>query len=241
MTSLAIGEGCQKRRGAASGHQAPPHGFVEGMGRSKLASARKALMDADRAALDAVEPYGKSVGGARRRPGPASLATSRRCWPVRRRCSPSGLVRRDGRMARAGARMIAAHLLATAAKNFVKHRVDRTRPRSTGNGKGHQAEARPQAGPRRRPASPPATAPARPRSPAPSPATIPSIAARRSPAPASSRSPRSRAAPITPPTSAPASPSGWRRRKRWMPPLRRHAELVSASIFEPARGWESGP
>ncbi len=41
-----------------------------------------------------------------------------------------GLVRGDGRMARAGARMLLAHELATAAKNFVKHRIDRSRPRS---------------------------------------------------------------------------------------------------------------
>lgn len=40
----------------------------------------------------------------------------------------AGLLRRDRRMARAGVRMIAAHLLATAAKNFIKRRVDRTRP-----------------------------------------------------------------------------------------------------------------
>src|ERR1044072_417286 len=40
----------------------------------------------------------------------------------------AGLLRRDRRMGRTGVRMIAAHLLATAAKNFVKRRVDRTRP-----------------------------------------------------------------------------------------------------------------
>lgn len=42
----------------------------------------------------------------------------------------AGLVRRDGRMARAGLRMLLAHELATAAKNIVKRRVDRLRPRS---------------------------------------------------------------------------------------------------------------
>jgi membrane-associated phospholipid phosphatase len=49
-----------------------------------------------------------------------------------------GLARRDRRMAGAGARMIAAHLLATAAKNFIKHRVDRTRPRSATGKDGHK-------------------------------------------------------------------------------------------------------
>jgi undecaprenyl-diphosphatase len=34
------------------------------------------------------------------------------------------------RLVRAGARMLIAHQLATMAKNFVKYRVDRTRPRS---------------------------------------------------------------------------------------------------------------
>jgi undecaprenyl-diphosphatase len=40
----------------------------------------------------------------------------------------AGLLRGDARMARAGGRMIAAHLLATAAKNMIKRRIDRTRP-----------------------------------------------------------------------------------------------------------------
>ncbi|WCT72677.1 phosphatase PAP2 family protein [Sphingomonas naphthae] len=39
-----------------------------------------------------------------------------------------GLFRADSRMVRAGVRMLAAEWLATKAKNFVKHRVDRTRP-----------------------------------------------------------------------------------------------------------------
>lgn len=40
----------------------------------------------------------------------------------------SGLLSDNQRLKRAGVRMIAAHTLATLAKNFVKHRVDRTRP-----------------------------------------------------------------------------------------------------------------
>lgn len=39
-----------------------------------------------------------------------------------------GLVRRDARLSRAGTRMIAAHLLATAVKKLGKDFVDRTRP-----------------------------------------------------------------------------------------------------------------
>jgi membrane-associated phospholipid phosphatase len=39
-----------------------------------------------------------------------------------------GLVRGNRRLAGAGARMFAAHMLATWTKDFIKHRVDRTRP-----------------------------------------------------------------------------------------------------------------
>jgi membrane-associated phospholipid phosphatase len=44
----------------------------------------------------------------------------------------AGLLTRNRRLVRAGFRMLAAHELATAVKNFVKRRVDRTRPRSLG-------------------------------------------------------------------------------------------------------------
>ncbi|SFR79409.1 phosphatase PAP2 family protein [Sphingomonas jatrophae] len=40
----------------------------------------------------------------------------------------AGLLLRRPRLARAGARMLASHLLATAAKTVIKNRVDRTRP-----------------------------------------------------------------------------------------------------------------
>lgn len=44
-----------------------------------------------------------------------------------------GAVRRDRHLALTGVRMLAAHTLATWAKDFVKHRIDRTRPRSLGD------------------------------------------------------------------------------------------------------------
>ena len=54
-----------------------------------------------------------------------------------------GLIGGDRRLLKAGVRMLAAHTLATLAKDFVKRRVDRTRPRSAGKpGK----DARPRAG-----------------------------------------------------------------------------------------------
>lgn len=110
--------------------------FVGGMGRSKLAGARKALMDADKSAMDAVEPYKKSAA-VRAVSWASELGDQPQLLVLSGGLLAFGLVRRDGRMARAGARMIAAHLLATMAKSFVKHRIDRTRPRSTGNGKDH--------------------------------------------------------------------------------------------------------
>jgi undecaprenyl-diphosphatase len=48
-----------------------------------------------------------------------------------------GVLRADVRMMRAGARMLLAHELATAAKNRVKHRIDRSRPRSATGTNGH--------------------------------------------------------------------------------------------------------
>ena len=61
--------------------------------------------------------------------------------PLRTLCVATiaaGLAGGDRRLARAGLRMLAAHTLATFAKDFVKHRVDRTRPRSkSAKGKDH--------------------------------------------------------------------------------------------------------
>lgn len=42
----------------------------------------------------------------------------------------AGLAGGDKRLTKAGFRMLAAHTLATFAKNVIKHRIDRTRPRS---------------------------------------------------------------------------------------------------------------
>ena len=46
----------------------------------------------------------------------------------------AGVILRNGRLARAGGRMLAAELLATQMKSTVKHRVDRTRPHVRANG-----------------------------------------------------------------------------------------------------------
>ncbi len=94
------------------------------------------LMDLDSAAQDAVQPFrdSKAVEAlswySELGDQPQMLAVSGGLVAV-------GLLRGDRRMARAGARMMAAHLVATAAKNFVKRRIDRTRPRSATGENGH--------------------------------------------------------------------------------------------------------
>ena len=65
--------------------------------------------------------------------------------PLRTLCAAviaAGLAGGDRRLARTGVRMLVAHTLATLAKDFVKERVDRTRPRSKG-GKGKDHKPRP--------------------------------------------------------------------------------------------------
>lgn len=50
----------------------------------------------------------------------------------------AGAVGSDRRLARTGARMLASHLVATAIKAVVKHRVDRARPGLFGGERDHQ-------------------------------------------------------------------------------------------------------
>ncbi len=99
--------------------------------------AGKALLAADERAAEAALPYQGS---------PAIEALGRFASlgdqpPLRTLCAAviaAGLAGGDRRLARAGVRMLVAHTLATLAKDFVKERVDRTRPRSKGEkGKDH--------------------------------------------------------------------------------------------------------
>ncbi|WP_324751172.1 phosphatase PAP2 family protein [Sphingomonas sp. LY54] len=96
--------------------------------KKKSARAGQALLDADAAAVDAVEPY-RHAPPVKALAWYSELGDQPQMLSLSGAVLAAGLVRRDARMARAGGRMIAAHLLATAAKNFVKHRIDRTRPR----------------------------------------------------------------------------------------------------------------
>ncbi|HEX8532708.1 MAG TPA: phosphatase PAP2 family protein [Allosphingosinicella sp.] len=92
------------------------------------------LEEADAAAAAAVSPYRQTV--------PIRLLS----WlskagdqpPLRTFCAAAiaaGLAGGNRRLAAAGARALASHTLATVLKDAVKHRVDRSRPRSSGDNK----------------------------------------------------------------------------------------------------------
>ena len=102
---------------------------------------RKSLADgaleADAATLEAVEPY-RETAPVRALSWYSELGDQPQMLTLSGGLLALGLVRSDRRMARAGARMIAAHLLATWAKDFVKHRIDRSRPRSAKGANGHK-------------------------------------------------------------------------------------------------------
>jgi membrane-associated phospholipid phosphatase len=107
------------------------------MAKKKVRKAHEALMKADKAALDATAPY-ERTRPVRLLAWLSEIGDQPQLLGLSGGLLALGLARRDRRMAEAGARMIAALLLATAAKNFVKHRVDRTRPRSAKSGNGHK-------------------------------------------------------------------------------------------------------
>jgi len=83
--------------------------------------------DADAAIADAVEPY-------RRTPAVRAVSFVSKLSdqpPLRALCAAlfaAGAAGGNPRLARAALRMLAAHTLATLAKDFVKRRVDRRRP-----------------------------------------------------------------------------------------------------------------
>ena len=92
----------------------------------KLDDAAGALLEADARTVEAVQPYAGLPLFER-------LADLGDQPQMRLLCGAligAGFLADDRRLLKAGIRMLAAHSLATGAKNFVKHRVDRTRPRS---------------------------------------------------------------------------------------------------------------
>jgi membrane-associated phospholipid phosphatase len=104
--------------------------------------AADAALDADAAAAEAMAPYADTPWLEPL----ADLGDQPQLRTLSAALIAAGLAagRSSGygpRLARAGLRMLIAHQLATMAKNFVKNRVDRTRPRSIeGSGKDHRIE-----------------------------------------------------------------------------------------------------
>lgn len=99
-------------------------------GPRKVPAAAKnatALEQADTTVTKAVAPYQESWP-VRALSAIGSLGDQPPMLAISSAVLGAGLVRGDRRMLQAGARMIAAHVIATATKNYIKHRVDRTRP-----------------------------------------------------------------------------------------------------------------
>lgn len=99
--------------------------------------AVEAIEDADAAIADKVEPFGDTA------PARAIAFVSKvgDQPPMRILCAATvaaGLITGNPRLAGAGVRMLAAHTIATAAKDFVKERIDRVRPDARRNGEDHR-------------------------------------------------------------------------------------------------------
>lgn len=94
-----------------------------------LEAAADALLDADAAAVNAAEEY-RETRVVRAISVLSGLGDQPQIRTLSAALIINGLLRRDARLARAGARMLASHELATFVKNAIKHRIDRTRPRS---------------------------------------------------------------------------------------------------------------
>ena len=97
--------------------------------RKLIEESGEALLAVDEAARDAASPWRESLP-VRAVAFYSKLGDQPPMLTISGLTLAAGLVARDRRLARAGARMILSHLLATAAKNFIKHRVDRRRPRA---------------------------------------------------------------------------------------------------------------
>jgi membrane-associated phospholipid phosphatase len=95
----------------------------------KPSEAARALLEADKAAARATLRHEHSLP-VRLLEHVADLGDQPQMRIVCGATIAVGLIAGDRRLARTGLRMLAAHTLATLAKDFVKRRVDRTRPRS---------------------------------------------------------------------------------------------------------------
>jgi membrane-associated phospholipid phosphatase len=111
------------------------------MANSPIAAVAEPLLELDRKVRAAVVPY-KGTGPVKVLGWLSDMGDQRQLRIVAGAMVLAGVVRSDARMVRAGLRMFVAHELATVAKNFIKHRVDRTRPRSSSR----TSEQKPRAG-----------------------------------------------------------------------------------------------
>lgn len=111
---------------------------LAGMGKSKKKHKAEKLVrrieEADAAVVEAAEPVAQTPLVRL-----VSLLSEIGDQPqLRTLCAAAiaaGVLRRSPRLFRAGVHMLVAHELATHAKDEIKHRIDRTRPRSrSGNG-----------------------------------------------------------------------------------------------------------
>lgn len=110
---------------------------VRSVPRKKLNKINNALMRADKATHEAVKPFEDSVP-VKLLAFASKAGDQPQLYTLSGALFVAGVARRDKRMIRAGARMIASLAAATLAKNFVKHRIDRTRPRSSNGGHDHK-------------------------------------------------------------------------------------------------------
>jgi undecaprenyl-diphosphatase len=92
------------------------------------------IEEADAAAAAAVSPY-RETAPIR---ALSWLSKAADQPPLRTLCAAAiaaGLAGGNSRLAMAGARALASHTLATLVKDVIKHRIDRSRPRSAGGAK----------------------------------------------------------------------------------------------------------
>jgi membrane-associated phospholipid phosphatase len=95
----------------------------------KLKDAAEAVLEADAQVVEAAQPYQENMLLDRL----ADLGDQPAMRVICGATIAAGLLARDRQFVRAGVRMLVSHTLATWTKDFVKHRVDRTRPRSAGD------------------------------------------------------------------------------------------------------------
>lgn len=99
------------------------------MSKKKAKKAAEAVVDLDGRVIEAVEPYADTA--AMKAMGFLSEIGDQP--PMRALCVATiaaGAASGSPRLVRAGVKMLAAHTLATWAKDFIKLRIDRTRPRT---------------------------------------------------------------------------------------------------------------